>query len=101
MPVPSRSIVVGSGVAAGDGEPPGPNEGAAAVPGSARTTPAVPDDGGASAAAAGAGALELPPSPPPLLGGLGADGVGAGAGRGAELTAGVFALVVNDVVVFA
>jgi len=101
MPVPSRSIVAGSGVAAGEGEPPGLNGATApsigviaagAGPGSAGTIAAMLDDGGT----AGAGAAAPPPPIPPPLGGLGAGGAWA---AGGELTAGVFALsVVNDVV---
>jgi hypothetical protein len=100
MPVPSRSIVAGSGVAAGDGDAPGLNGGASigaiagAGPAPAGTTAAL---GGTTAGAAaappgpptppppGAGALELPP--PPLLGDLGGDGRAAG---GVALSAGAF-----------
>jgi hypothetical protein len=75
MPVPSSSIVVGSGVAAGEGEPPGLNGGASigaiAGAGPKAATPGV--------TAAAGGAAEPPPptlplpgaGPEPLLGGVG------------------------------
>ena len=89
MPVPSKSIVAGSGVAAGDGAAPGLNGGAsmAAIAG------AGPAPAGATAATGAAAAppptpppprpLELPP--PPLFGDLGGDGRG-----GVALSAGAF-----------
>jgi hypothetical protein len=92
MPVPSRSIVVGSGVAAGEGEPPGLN-GAASIGAIAGAGPTAATAG---ATAAAGGAAEPPPPtlpppgagpelpPPPLLG-----GVGRAAG-GVALSAGAF-----------
>jgi len=106
MPVPSRSIVVGSGVAAGDGEPAGLNGGASSAaiagagPAPAGTMAATlgvtaTAAGGADAAPPppppptlpppGAGAPELPP--PPVPGDLGGDGRAAG---GVALSAGAF-----------
>ncbi len=88
MPVPSSSIVVGSGVAAGEGEPPGLN-GAASIGAIAGAGPRAATPG---ATAAAGGAAEPPPPtlpppgaapelPPPLRGGVGrAAGVALSAG---------------------